>query len=243
MFIPNFYPSLASIWVFLTQCAAAASLLTWFDSSKLQVCVPNSTLPTILLAEGTCSVTPLLTVPHLASASSPSFSPFSVPPYFTMASVLTSWLSCPWLALILTSLVPLTLAPHSLSPFSHWWPFLCLKGIPRHVALFIFYLVSPPPVVLSLPPESSLSLDPDSPHLSLFLCSDLGSSLSPAHLLALGLATPPFLCFILTSGHLSYSRVLFALDSMFVMGFQLAPHVAFSPLPWSTLRFLSPFPY
>ena len=97
------------------------------------------------------------------------FLPFSFHPYFTMASALTSWLSCPWPALILLLAAPLTLALYS---YSRQWSYLFLLCSSVHFPLRL----SPPPVLIFA--TRVLSLDHESLHFSLFFFLNLGFSLT-----------------------------------------------------------------
>lgn len=123
--------------------------------------VPSNTfLFDNLLTIGACRVPSSLT----ALSSSPSFSPFLIPlllhnGYPDISAFM------PMTSLTSTTSRPSKTGPILYSHFSHshWWPYLlCFKGIPCHVALFIFYL-SLLPVVLPLPLESCLLTLPISP--------------------------------------------------------------------------------
>lgn len=197
---------------------------------------PNTILFDNLLIRGACRVPSSLT----ALSSSPSFSPFLIP--FLLHNGYPDILAF----MSMTSLSSTTSSPSKTSPilshFSHsrWWPYLlCFEGIPCHVALFVFYL-SPPPVVLPLPLESSLLTHPVSP----FSHSQIWASLTHHSICSLWIWILLLSCFMCTSGHLSLQQSAFCPRFYSCNGLSFYLHGLSFPLSSeSTLRFLAPFPF
>lgn len=116
---------------------------------------------------------------------------------------------------------------------------LCFKDTPCHVALFVFYLSSPP-VVLPLPLESSLMTLPVSP----FSHSQIWASLTHQSICSLWTWILLLSCFIRTSGHLSFQQSAFCPSFYSCNKLSFYPHGLSFPLSSeSTLRFLAPFPF